>query len=188
MAEERPAFDIMAGVRELLADSEPLPGDPTPPANPFTIPAGAWVSFDVGPGGITAITQWTDGRPVDPEAEKAARKKRRVDRYQAIKSQYAAGSMVELIAGFSGTQAQVDDMRDRRVVTDWEYRARIVPAVGMAYAEMLREARYLAGKMDDCVACGCDDCILRDLDQYGLKLDDTLAAIQSLSKWLIARQ
>jgi hypothetical protein len=186
MAEERPALDIMAGVRELLADTEPLPGDPQQ-ANPLgSIPAGAWISFDIGPGGIAAFTQFL--APKDPEAEKAARKQRRIDKYAAVKASHGAGSMAELIAGFCGTQAQVDDMRDRRIVTDWEYRARIVPAVGMAYAEMLREARYLAGQMDDCVACGCDDCILRDLDQFGLRLDDTLAAIQSLSKWLISRQ
>lgn len=184
MAEERPAFDIMAGVRELLADSEPLPGGP----NPQTLFVdGAWFTVELQLPSAMELTTFRF-QPPDPETEKNARKKRRVETYGRMKAQHGVGSMAELIAGFCGTQAQVDDMRDRRIVTDWEYRARIVPAVGMAYAEMLREARYLAGQMDDAVACGCDDCILLDLDQYGLRLDDTLAAIQSLSKWLISRQ
>lgn len=185
MAEERPALDIMRDVREFLADSEPLP-DQAASITEISTPFGMTISFELP---ADAWNGWRQVRQTgDPETEKNARKKRRVETYGRMKKSHGVGSMAELIAGFCGTQAQVDDMRDRRIVTDWEYRARIVPAVGMAYAEMLREARYLAGQMDDAVACGCDDCILRDLDQFGLKLDDTLAAIQSLSKWLISRQ
>ena len=143
MAEERPALDIMRDVRECLADSEPL-SEPTT----FTVdgitevstPFGMTIQFELSHGQMAAGNSWSLKVP-DPETEKNARKKRRVETYGRMKASHGVGSMAALIAGFCGTQAQVDDMRDRRVVTDWEYRARIVPAVGMAYAEMLREAR-----------------------------------------------